>query len=147
MYCVLGEGKLQFYDAPRGILLQEMILSGYKIKVKYIQNTRKDLPHRLLVQIRKKVSLLPTVSSSTSIWNFPWKNVRMKKKESTLNNHRFILSAPSSGGQQQWAIAILNWHKHCWEPSSPIDHSAKELQALHVTLKQFGLYTAPTYAA
>lgn len=132
VYCVLGEGALTYYSMKGGKELGETELTGYKLAVNYLENKRNDIPNRILIRLVPKRVNGESGAAATGMFTF------FSSSEAKKKNHSIILAPSTRELQVEWATAILNWHKHCWEDPITLFSYKDEYEALECIMKQYG---------
>ncbi|KAJ0410747.1 hypothetical protein ATCC90586_006850 [Pythium insidiosum] len=107
-YCVLGEGKLQFFSRrdTGGVMLKEVLLSKSKLKIRGIADQEaRDCPFSFSVAVhRSKI-----VDGRQVVFGKPIV---------------LILSAPSWAERKSWGNAIYSWQRSYWsEPMHLADRA------------------------
>lgn len=113
-YCVLGEGKFQFYSKRHsGVLVREVILSKSKLKIRGV----------------------PDEDARDCAFSFSVHLQRSKIKDGRLYVYGkpivLLLSAPTWGERKAWGNAIHAWQRNYWgEPQHRVAGMASdELEA------------------
>ncbi|RLN57438.1 hypothetical protein BBJ28_00005143 [Nothophytophthora sp. Chile5] len=96
-YCVLGEGKLQFYSRrERGVLVREVILSRSRLKIRGIPDDEgRDCPYSFSVRLQRS----RIRDGRVLVYGTP-----------TL----LVMSAPTWGERKAWGNAIHAWQRNYW---------------------------------
>ncbi|OQR84024.1 hypothetical protein THRCLA_23105 [Thraustotheca clavata] len=113
VYCILEEGNLVYYSGKGGDCLGQLTLTGHRINVNLIRDDRDSVPNRFIVSSRPP------------------------KKDEMEN--RLLFSASTPECQENWATAILNWNKHCWDDSETVFSYKDELEALKRIVNKYNL--------
>ena len=139
VYCVLGEGSLSYYSMQGGKLLGQTTLTGYQLNVNYIENKRDEIPHRILIRlVPKKMKQEGKNPVSAALFRF-FASSEPKRTAQTL-----VLAPSTRELQVEWATAILNWHKHCWDDTVSLFSYKEEYAALQIIMKQYGKHREMT---
>ncbi|KAG7377566.1 hypothetical protein PHYPSEUDO_011433 [Phytophthora pseudosyringae] len=96
-YCVLGEGKLQFYTRrDRGVMVREVILSRSRLKVRGI----------------------PDVDGRGCPYSFSVKLQRSRIRDGRVLVYGtpvlLVMSAPTWGERKAWGNAVHAWQRNYW---------------------------------
>ncbi|EGZ25389.1 hypothetical protein PHYSODRAFT_311878 [Phytophthora sojae] len=96
-YCVLGEGKLQFYTRrDRGVMVREVALSRSRLKVRGIPDADgRDCPYSFSVRLQRS----RIRDGRILVYGTP-----------TL----LVMSAPTWGERKAWGNAIHAWQRNYW---------------------------------
>ncbi|CAK4086893.1 unnamed protein product [Aphanomyces euteiches] len=130
VYCILEEGKLQYYNGKGGVMLGELQLTGNRVNASLIRNDVTSLPNRFVVTSKK----------------------RSEAKKEALNkvfppeleqDQRLLFAASTPETQEEWATAVLNWNKHCWDDATTVFSHKDESQALRQMLQTYHVKEKP----
>lgn len=96
-YCVLGEGKLQFYSRrDRGVMVREVLLSRSRLKVRGI----------------------PDVDARGCPYSFSVRLQRSRIRDGRVYVYGtpvlLVMSAPTWGERKAWGNAIHAWQRNYW---------------------------------
>ena len=131
LYCSLVEGTLEFRPSKDADVTQRVQLSGYKVIVKYIENCPDEVPYRIRIRCVPKKAR--TVAEPKSIFGLFSRMMRETPQSVTLT-----IATSTEDLQQKWAIAILNWHKRCWDDPIELFDSKNERESLLLLMRQYG---------
>jgi hypothetical protein len=130
VYCILDEGKLQYFNGKGGSMLGELQLTGNKVSVNLLRDENDSLPNRFIVSSKKRSD-----AKRESVKKlFPLEHE---------NYQKLLFSASTSEVQENWATAILNWNKHCWEDAETVFSYKDESQALMTLIKVYNVKEKP----
>jgi len=130
VYCILEEGILQYYKGKGGGLIGETQLTGSKITVNLIRDVDAELPNRFVVTCKKRLER-KNVPNGPGPVEFD-------------NTEKLCFAASTPEIQEEWATAILNWNKHCWDDSESVFSYKDELVALQRLLKSHNICEKPS---
>ncbi|KAG6604519.1 Leucine-rich repeat and guanylate kinase domain-containing protein [Phytophthora cinnamomi] len=96
-YCVLGEGKLQFYSRrDRGVMVREVVLSRSRLKVRGVPDADgRDCPYSFSVRLQRS----RIRDGRVLVYGAPV---------------LLVMSAPTWGERKAWGNAIHAWQRNYW---------------------------------
>ncbi|KDO27712.1 hypothetical protein SPRG_07341 [Saprolegnia parasitica CBS 223.65] len=130
VYCLLEEGSLVYYSGKGGALLGELQLTGNKVNVNLIRDASDAVPNRFIVSSRKR----PEPRKELDETSFP------PERDADT---RLLFAASTPECQENWATAILNWNKHCWDDAETVFSYKDELDALRRLVQRYHLKEKP----